>query len=149
MCFLYPVVEHQSGFIERRGRKHRFWYRLLRICITEVQAAVSKDHWWHAYQANMLLFSYYIHTYILRNLFWAFTMPYAVKCLTCINSFKPCNIIDRFCVLSPFYSFPVRKLENREVVICPRHARKLGRRARIQPQMSGSKACAVVLCAVW
>nr|XP_044600125.1 transmembrane protein 68 isoform X1 [Equus asinus] len=73
-------------------------------------------------------------------------MPYTVKCLTCINSFKPYNIIDRFSVLFPFYSFPMRKLENREVVICPRHARKLGRRARIQPQMSGSHN--LLLCSV-
>lgn len=36
-------------------------------------------------------------TYILTNLFEHLIMRYIVKCLTCINSFKPCNIIERFC----------------------------------------------------
>lgn len=57
-------------------------------------------------------------------------MSSGVKCLTCISSY---NTVDGAHVLSPFYSFLIRKLKNREVIICPRPLGHQGEEPRRSP----------------
>lgn len=74
----------------------------------------------------------------LQVIFEHLTMPSAVKCLTCISSY---NTVDGAHVLSPFYSFLIRKLKNREVVICPRPLGHQGEEPGCSPWFPGLGLC--------
>lgn len=70
-------------------------------------------------------------------------MPSGVQCLTCISSY---NTVDGAHVLTPFYMFLIRKLKNREVVICPRLLGQQGEEPGRSPWFPGLGLCVPDLC---
>lgn len=74
------------------------------------------------------------------------TIPNSVKCSTCLDTCKSCNIIVRIQIF-PFYSFPTKKLRKRELVTAQNtlggQEEEPGRSLRCQFQAGVAVTCAV------